>query len=83
VPGLAQVSGERFRVGAGGLQAGVNLADAVVREPLGELGEAGLAVGEDAVAETTVLAEEAGVELQFSDIEPESGRIPLTDTSVC
>jgi hypothetical protein len=61
VPGLVEVGGERVAVSGGGLQAGMGVADAVLREPLGELGEAGLGVGEDLVAELTALTDEAGV----------------------
>jgi hypothetical protein len=42
-----------------------------LREPLGELGEAGLVVGKDAVAQAPALTHEAGVELQLGDIESE------------
>src|SRR5829696_834401 len=71
VPGLVQVSGERLAVSAGGFEAGVGALDVVLGEPGRELREAGGCVREDAVAELTGVADEAGVELQLRDIDAE------------
>src|SRR5215213_3150685 len=66
-----EVSGQRLVVGAGGLHAGVRRAGPQLREPRGELGEARGRVGEGGVAELARLADEAGVELRFRDVESE------------
>jgi hypothetical protein len=45
--------------------------DPLPREPTGELGEAVGVVREDFVAELAAFADEAGVELQLREVEPE------------
>jgi hypothetical protein len=71
VPGIVQISRQRFAVGAGGFEAGVGVLDLVLCEPGTELGEAIGRVGEDAVAELASVADEAGVELPFRDVDAE------------
>src|SRR5829696_8221448 len=66
-----EVSGQRLVVGAGGLQAGMRRAGPQLGEPRGELREARGRVGEGGVAELARLADEAGVELRFRDVESE------------
>jgi hypothetical protein len=65
---IKEVSGECFRVGDGSFQTGMNLADIILDEPVGKLSEARLSVSKDAMPETTVFADQADVELHFSDI---------------
>jgi hypothetical protein len=80
--GVMEVSSQGIRVRARCFQTGVDLRGGVLCEPPGELRKAGRVVGEDAVAQATVRTDETGVELQFSDIKTESGRIHLHDLLV-
>ena len=75
MPGPVEVEGEGLGVGAGGLQAGLDLRGAVPGEPGGELGEAGGRIRERLVAELGVGAREAGVELELGDVDAERGQI--------
>src|SRR5215211_2046022 len=70
-----EVSGQRLVGGAGGLQAGMRRAGPQLREPRGELGEARGRVGEGGVAELARLADEAGVELRFREVESERQKV--------
>jgi hypothetical protein len=68
---VMEVGGQRVAVSAGGLHAGVDAPGPLPLQPPGELREAGRGVGEGAVAGLTALADEAGVELEFRDVDAE------------
>src|ERR1044071_4231799 len=66
-----EVGSQRLVISPGRLQAGVDALRPVLPQPGGELREAGGAVREGPVLELTRLADEAGVEGRFRDIEAE------------
>src|SRR2546423_10201400 len=67
-----QKEGKRLAVRAGGFEAGVDTRDALLREPVKQLLEAGRSVREDFMLELATRVDETDIELQLGDVNAES-----------